>query len=964
MRGPNGETIAADEAKIAYWVNQGFNPISDEQIGAEIAARAAQPEDRGFVGDVNAFVASALGGATVGGTDVLLGGLMNRGQRERLAADIDYAPVASTVGRIGGEIAGSLAAPGSLLSKTPAGALGRLSTRVGESIAGTGLAARTARLVATGATEGAVSNAGQYLGAMALQDKDASAEGFLASMKDGALYGGGAAGVLGIAGEGLVAARRLIPETELTPVAVRRAREVAKQEVSAAVEETRELENVARSKARQMREEWAAADMSRRAELDQIALQKARDLADAQTAQARARQAKLEADASAARSRADAAQTRAEKAKEPKGKRGKKTEEPPPEVATPEPTPDAPASQADNLDSELMRQLQGTKDAIDGGTPLDQLSARRKDQLVEDALNARVAQESPEMARLLKHLDGLSGAREQVGSWLDKHPKSKVRDFEFQEGMRKTSGWVDRVPQGEGNVLLARGRQGEFLGTELERQSFERKVARKDLHRRIEDPLASAEEKAAAQARLAEMNAASDARKTAKEIVGASEEEIAKEALSVDKHVEEALDGTATLDNEIDDATEAIGALEQSSADLADELGIDAPPIAQERARVYRETQKASEASHADTTESAFADAERAARTIELGDATPQAKRGAGLLARAENAGQMLEALQLLGVPVPDASRIPFVGPLLSMYLKAKLAHRALKGFGGKVPRTAETEIARRANDTKAKLYRAADRALEGGGRKLTSAAAARTAGSTAASVLGVQLFDDRDPTTKERKTKKSDSLEEIYLARRDEVVRSQQPGVLRESIRRRIRTADAGLLDALEATESRRLKLIYDKMPKVDEGTQILGKRQAKAPARSDLEQWAKYVSAANDPAGTLEAILDDGMMNAEAAETLQVVYPRLVQDVQQRIIEKAAETDVEIPYRRRIQLSQMLGLPLDDSQSPESAAFMAELYAPKPQAAQPMPGAMPMSPTVLADSGAAERANPETRI
>lgn len=979
MRGPDGQTIAADEAKISFWTNQGYRPISEGEIGAELAARAARPDDRGFLGDVNAAVTSALSGATLGGSDVLLGGLLDRGQRERLAADIDYAPVASTVARIGGEILPALATGGESLAArglgaTPAGQLARLSARVGEAVPGAGAAARIGRLAATGATEGAISNAGQYLGAMALQDKDLSAESFLASMRDGALYGGGAAGALGVAGEGLVAARRLLPETELNAVAARRARQAATEEVSRAVDDTRELEAAARARARQLREEWAATNQANRAEIDAIAVKKAQDLADAHTAAARAKQAKFEADAAAAQSRAEGAAARAERAKNPpKRTRGKKGEpETPPVTDAPAPVdPPVPAAAAPDVDSavgkaigaddDLMRQLGATKEALDSGTPLSELSNRAKETLVEDALNQRVAQESPEMARLLKHLDGLADARSRVASWLDKYPQGKVRSVEYQEGMRKPSGWVETVPAGEGTIGLPRGRQFELRGGDAERAAFEGKVARGDLHRIVDDPLSTAEEKLAAQRALgmsADEQAAAladlQAKRTAKQIVEASDEEMAAAPAAVDKHVEKALEGHADLADDIDDASDAIGALEQKTADLSDELGADAPPVTQERARQYRQAHAGADESAAKATEDMVADAERAAKTISTGDA-PRA--ATGLLSKAEHAGQMLEALQMLGVPVPSASQLPVVGPLLSLYLKAKLAARAVKRLGGTVPRTAETEIARRGADVKSRLIRAADRALEGTARKITSQTAARASGATAASILSAKLFDDRDPATPERQTRKGDSLEEVYLARSDEITRAMKQGAVREAMRRRIRTTDSPLLDAITAAEERKLQFLYDKMPKAAEGPAVLGKRTPRVPARSDIERWSKYVAAAQRPAETLEGMLNGEIVNAEAAETIRAVCPRLLEDVQKRVVERAIETDTETPYRQRVHLSRSLGIPLDESQSPEYAAFLGSLYAPKsPPAPTPRQGG-PI------DSRAAERIDPETR-
>lgn len=965
----SGRSFAVPYDQVADALNRGFRVETAQDAASRVSAAAREQAYGGFGGGIATGLAGLGRGLSLGATDVAAAEL---GYGDTLLGLQEVNPGISTASEIVGSVAGGLAAPESLLSSTPAGLLSKGANAVGEAIPGAGALARVGRLAATGATEGAVSNAGQYIGQMALQDKDLAAEGLLASFRDGALYGGGAAGALGIAGEGLVAARRLIPEAELNPVAVRRAREAAKQEVSTALEDTKDLEKAARSKARQMREEWIAADAARRAELDSIAIAKAKEIADAQTAAARAKTAKLEAEAQTAkdvgRAKVEAAEARAERAKNPP-KRTRRGEVPAEEATVPAPEA-PPGSVGDDIDQELMRQLQGTKSAIDNGEDFAALSVRRKEQAIEDALNRRVAQESPEMDRLLRHLDGLSGAREQVASWLDKYPSSKVKSFEYQEGMRKPSGWVETVPKGEGSVGMPRGRQFELRGGDVERAAFEGKVARGDLHRIAEDPLSSAAEKAAAERALtlpAEEQAAAladlQAKRTARQIVGASDDAA---PASVDDHVARALDGHADLADDVDDATDAISALESTTADLAEELGPDAPPMSQQRARAYRQQQAGVDESAAKSAESAMADAERAAQTIGLGDASPAAKRGAGLLQKAEHVGQMLEALQMLGVPVPDSSRIPVVGPLLSMYLKAKLASRALKGLGGKVPRTAETEIARRANDTKAKLMRAADKALETTARAVTSKAASRAAGATAATVLSAKLFDDRDPMTKEKKTAPSTDLGTIYLARKDELERAMAPDAIRESVRKRVRTTDVGMIDAIAVVEERKLKFLYDKMPKIDGGVSLLGGRATKTPSRVDIDQWSKYVAAAQDPAGTLGRMLNGDLVSSEAGETIRTVAPRLLQDVQQRIVERAAELGPEVPYRKRVALSMSLGIPLDDSQTPDAMMFFSQAgqqTAQQPMA-PPMGGQPMMSPTMISDVAAPERVNPETRI
>lgn len=964
-----GQALEVPESEAAYFLAKGLTVETPEQKADRLAGEAKERAYGGVTGSAAALSLGALRGITLGASDI---GLDAIGAGSEAQALREVNPIASTIGEVGGTIAGAAAAPGSLLARaTPAGRLAGFAARVGEAIPGAGILARTGRLAATGATEGAISNAGQYLGSIALEDKDFSAQGFLASMKDGALYGGGAAGALGVAGEGLMAARRLLPETELTAAAAKRASRDAVQEVSRAIDDSRNLEAAARTRRRMLREEAIQRGAVTREELDRIAIEKAREVAQADIRRARA-------NADAAEARAEAARARAERAKSPPARtrkaKGETSAAEAPQTTAPEPAVAGSATggetaSADDLmaqlvgtkaalDSgvelgalsarrippatgdDLMAQLQGTKAALDVGTSLSDLSSAGKADVIERAIDEHIATKLPEMERVLRHLDGLAEARNAVEAWVSKYPTGNVKAFEYAEGMRKKTGWRDVVPAGEGNIVLPRGRQGEFLGDEAARQSYERGVIRRDLRRRIEDPLASEAEREEARSILAQMDEESAARK-AKQIV--------EPAPSVDEQIEKALEQHGDLAADTEDAAHAIGQLEQSMADLADEVGADVPPSAAQRAQQFREAQVRAERSAETAAAEATGDAERAAGLISTGDAPKKASR---LLARASEAGQILEALEMLGVPVPSASRLPVVGPLLSLYLKAKLIGRAVNRFGGKVPRTAETEIARRSAEIKTRLIKATDRALAGAGRAVTTPTAAR-----ASAALAVTLFDDRDPATPEKKTTPKSDLGTLYLARKDELERAMAPGAVREAVRKRIRTADTDLLDAIAAAEEKRLTAIYEAMPKVERRGGILASSAPPVPARSEIERWAKTVDAINRPAETLEAILEGAIVDPKAAAIIREVYPRLVGEIGTRIVERAATEPVKMSYRRRIQLSTMLGIPLDDSQSPESAASLQQRYRSRPN--PPAQGA----PATAFDARIAERVDPETR-
>lgn len=101
---------------------------------------------------------------------------------------------------------------------------------------------------------------------------------------------------------------------------------------------------------------------------------------------------------------------------------------------------------------------------------------------------------------------------------------------------------------------------------------------------------------------------------------------------------------------------------------------------------------------------------------------------------------------------------------------------------------------------------------------------------------------------------------------------------------------------------------------------------------------------------------------VSMEAAETLRVVYPRLYQEAQRRLIEQATTGEAKIPFERRVQLSLLFDLPMDPSMEPGYAAALQETYKPAPvpqQAAQPLPG----QPTIAAPVNLAAPADPYTR-
>ena len=199
------------EADDRFAQSMGYAPVSPEEEQSIYAERGleARSEERGALGTVNAALTGVASGATLGLTDMALAGVLPDAERERLLAEIEAHPVARFGGEALGAITTGIAAPGSTLARTPAGYLSNLAARQVE----TGLTRGGFRGVgqALGAmgTEGAAQSVGQYLGHVALADKEVTVEGLSGALGTGFAFGaagGGAA--LGVV-KGTIAARRL-----------------------------------------------------------------------------------------------------------------------------------------------------------------------------------------------------------------------------------------------------------------------------------------------------------------------------------------------------------------------------------------------------------------------------------------------------------------------------------------------------------------------------------------------------------------------------------------------------------------------------------------------------------------------------------------------------------------------------------------------------------------------------------
>jgi hypothetical protein len=944
LRGPDGDIVEVPLESAGGLIDRGYRA---EQAGERLSrmGEAAKEDTYGGVGGaVGAFTTRALGAATLGLSDAVLSELGGPDAAYALDALRDVNPGAALAGNLAGAVLPGMGA-GKLAGLLPGGAASRAARSIVTAGEEAGFLGRAAYTAAGTAVEGGLQNAGAYITDVALGDRELSAEGFAGAMGHGAFWGGAAGGALTLAAGGLTAARRLFPKAEMTAENVARVERQAADDIGRAVDDGATLERAGRDR------------------IDEIATERAITDPDFAARIRAAREREFAARADTAEAKAATAEERAWQAKQKAAdvrdgvkppRRARKAMEEGGEAPAVEPTtttgtePVAPglapvaAETATTPMSSLEAQLLATKARIDAGEALANIGA--KPASIDVALE--VAKVDPEAAKIVQALDEMNASRTVLDEWLGKYGgrTSNVSKFErsaasreWAESVRpKESGYYTRTPSGEpgSNAIIQRGYSKQWRGSEAERVAAEERINAKvnPVERDSIDAMFS--------------------KRTADDV---ADEVVAP---SVDERVSGAIKRRVDdIDADIAETAPAITRYESASADLSEVLGPRAPVSAQDRAAAFREAQGTAEARVTQAAGDAAGDIERATSMVSL-PAAQQLPRGAGALDKVQTGGDLWQALHMMGVPLPDPRDVPVVGPLLSMYLKARVLGKAFGRFGGKVAETAETVIATKAAATKQRVYSAVDAMLDKGSKAIGNVAP--SVGAPAA-ILAHSLFDGRAVGADVPPTKKGDQAS-LYHARAAELTAAMQPGAIAESVRARVRPTDPELLGMIVAAKERKLGYLYETMPKADVPPGLLSAEDHWTPNKAELASWTRRIQAAEDPASVLETAAGGGIVTREASETLKAVYPRLYQEAQVRLLAKVADgTAREIPYARRLQLSMLFDLPLDASVRPESAAFLQASYQPAAPASQGAPA--PVTPTVASDVRSGGRVDPSAK-
>lgn len=408
---------------------------------------------------------------------------------------------------------------------------------------------------------------------------------------------------------------------------------------------------------------------------------------------------------------------------------------------------------------------------------------------------------------------------------------------------------------------------------------------------------------------------------------------VARNAPDIQEQIATALRGRLDMPDDVVKAIPALQRLERAEADLVEVLGDSVPPGSARRAAAYRKAM-------ADfVEEEGVADAIQAqAIGEEMSGVVLKEQARKGFAGRAADVAAALDVMASLGIPgLPNAHDIPVIGPVLSLYLKGRAAMAVWRRLGGKLPATADTEIASKAAGTRDRMREAALSLLDAGAR---GARRARPGAASAATILGERLFAD-DHEGRYRAPPNATPAE-VWALRADELQRSLQPGAMERAVRARVPTGDPLILQSITATALRAAEYLDRKAPKPPPGSEW--SQVAWAPPPSERATFARIVEATRDPAAVMERAIT-GDVSVEAMEAIRAVYPRLYAEAQTELLTQLSERN-DIPYRRRQQIATLFQLPIDPTADPSFAAKMQEGFSPPAPTPPPAP-AMPPAPS-----------------
>lgn len=912
LKSPDGQLVDVDDAHVQGAIESGYTPVGGAEA-SDLATARDTSDASGIGGAISAGVGELASGATLGLSDVALRGVLTKGDFQGVKDAREAHPYISTAGNIAGALAPALFGDeAGLANLTPAGFTSRIGARIAERNGG-----KLLGTAAAGAFEGAAQNAGAYVSDVALGNRDLSGEGFIGAMGKGAFYGGVGAGALSVASNGLIAARKLFPAEDLSAEGVTAAKFGAKRAIGDSVETSKGLELAGTDAVvktdRETQQFLTDLEQERAAAL--------KGAADVRTAQ---------------------------EAGVPQAPTGEPVVAPSVDPVTGAPVePITPPKSAKEL-------MQAWREKFpQGAVDLDTASAASRKQRLADWARDFEAK-TPEDATIKAYYS-------EPQDPMRTDPSNRIGDPNAPKAVQAVArkaaadashaAYLEATAQAtnvseSGTELMARA---TYAGRKAAARAMDDVYTAYAAGQPIIDIRAAATQKLTGQLHeLAEARADMIKSLAGKQDLTAQLQEMAasKEPLSLgqrilkgvdkpvdpDTAVEQALAKSKDVNEDISDIAPKITRYEAAKANLTEALGPNASQQAQEHAAQFRAAQQ----------QAANSNAANTARDVEGIDATTRGVPAkalphgqsmiGGLAKKASNFGGAYEALRMMGVPLPDPHSIPVIGPILSAFLKAKIIGKVAGKFGGSFAATAEGTIAAKAAETQNRIRGAVGKMLANTGERLSMHAA----DIGGASALGFKLFDAGKSDKAYSSKPAEGDIGQLYIARLHELSAAMQGEAIAQAVKSRVNASDPTIVDAIIASETRKLQYLYAQAPKPD-GVPIPG-QQPQLPSKAEMIAFGHVLAAAHDPAAIYERVADGGVARPSEVDCVNNCYPQLVAQAQQKLVEMLSKDGKALPYMRRAAISALIGIPMDPTLKPDHAAYL--------QASNTASPAMPPAP------------------
>ena len=117
--------------------------------------------------------------------------------------------------------------------------------------------------------------------------------------------------------------------------------------------------------------------------------------------------------------------------------------------------------------------------------------------------------------------------------------------------------------------------------------------------------------------------------------------------------------------------------------------------------------------------------------------------------------------------------------------------------------------------------------------------------------------------------------------------------------------------------------------------------------PPAEAVESWARVIMAGEQPVEAMDQMLASGRVDPVTLQTIQDLYPNLFEEYRAQFLEQFAENPKELPYEKRLFLTQLFGAEIEPTADPQFVTFLQQRYMLKQQEQQPQGGGVQVGGT-----------------